>query len=62
MEEQRTNEDSVNFEDERMRLQEDDIQEEVSDTRSMQHMTMDWETHRLEKARMLKKSIVCPLH
>ena len=51
-----TNKDLVNFEDEQMRLRGDDIREEVSDTRSMQHMTMDWETHRLDKARMLKTS------
>ena len=56
MEDQKTNEDLVNFEDERMRLRGGDIREEVSDTRCMQHMTVDWETHRLEKARMLKKS------
>ena len=56
MEDRKTNEALVNFEDERMRLRGDDVREEVSDTRSMEHMTMDWEAHRLEKARILKTS------
>ena len=74
MEDQKTNEDWVNFYDERIRLRGDDIQEEVSDTRRMQHMTMDWETDRLENARILQTSRanskcewtkaidLCPMH
>ena len=48
MEDQKTNE-KVNVEDERMRLRGDDILEVVSDTRSMQHMTLDQETARILK-------------
>lgn len=50
------NEDLVNSEDGRMRLRGEAIRGVVSEPRRLEHMTLDWEAHRLEPARVLKTS------